>query len=121
MQQDASIRAGEWHEIWKVGVGDDLAWPCDVEIALTGGFLQDVNEFVDCTKTYKNNSALGVDWLHPRHYGMLSSGTIRALLAIIRTMVYIGCTPNQIYLLLIALIPKIFIEFPFKSSKYIQF
>ena len=71
-----------------------------------GEYLCDEDAFRSCCHSFKKNPTVVVDWLHPRHYAMLSDDSISMLLYIARVMICIGVSPEQLDLLLMSLIPK---------------
>ena len=106
-QHHLRSREAFWHPLWKT---DDpmpvvelptvspeqvmaLQWPTP-------------EQFRKLVGTYADRTAVGVDFLHPKHYGMLCDEAILALVAIWRTMLLLGHVPLALQLILVALIPK---------------
>eukprot|EP00973_Karenia_brevis_P065411 9087535-Karenia_brevis.AAC.1 len=105
-QENADNRARKWHQIWRVGgTPAPIQWPREVEVPIAG-VLQDVPLVREVALGYKTKTALGTDWVHPRHYGMLSDDTLWAMLVLCRVMLMLGFIPAALAYLLIALIPK---------------
>ncbi len=104
-QVNADVRAQKWHKLWEVSETPPvLDWPPEVDEPPPVD-LDDALELRSLCLRCKRNTAIGCDWVHPRHFGLLSLGTIRALLTMARALFCCGFTPSHIALLLIALIP----------------
>ena len=91
---------------WNPGFeGVPVVWPRSVDLGPEFSF-PDLLQARRCTKTYKAKTAIGVDSLHPRHFGLLSDRSLTASLMPIRAMIFCGMVPWQIDVLLISLFPK---------------
>ena len=64
--------------------------------------------------TSKGNTASDSDWLHLRHFELLSEDAFKASLVSVRTVVMHESVPELLNLLISALIPK-----PFISRQYV--
>ena len=86
-QENADVRAQTWHREWLVEAAPaTISWP-PLDEWPSDGVLDDIEAFRDVAGRFKRGTAIGADWLHPRHYAMLSDGTIRALLMLYRVCV----------------------------------
>ena len=54
------------------------------------GLLEDVEMARDLSCRYKRNTAIGVDWLHPRHFSLMSDETLNAFLVVARVLLMLG-------------------------------
>ena len=82
-----------------------VVWPKEVDLGPEFCF-PDLKAARRCTNSYESGTSIGVDWLHPRHFGLLSDASLEAFLMFIRAIVFCGMVPEQIDVLLISLIPK---------------
>ena len=60
----------------------------------------------DAASTFNRKTGLGSDSVHPRHFGWLSESTLAHLAALLEDIEGSGLWPEQISVILIALIPK---------------
>lgn len=105
-QEDANNRAKNWHAIWKVKqLPPEIVLPVHIDLPMDG-IPVDVEMVREVAATYKTITAIGGDWLHPEHFGLLSDGTIAAMLMLARVMVMLGLVPEQVEWLFIAFIPQ---------------
>lgn len=108
IQYDADCRAAEWHSQWLVEQPPLEEWQLDSSLAELSslGVLESVEDVRGLSKTYKANTAIGSDWLHPRHFALLSDASLEAFLVMARVLLILGRLPELLQLLLVALIPK---------------
>jgi len=105
-QENADNRASNWHSNWKVdGKLNSIEWP-PIADNLFQGIFEDVAQIRKVTSTYKANTSVGTDFMHPRHFGFLSDHNIGAFIWVAKVMVTFGYTLDSICVLLISLIPK---------------
>eukprot|EP00973_Karenia_brevis_P017929 2463945-Karenia_brevis.AAC.1 len=104
-QSNADLKARPWHTLWKVSSDYDISWPRGVDLPPDIP-MPDVDEARSLSRRFSVHTAIGVDWIHPRHLGLLDDGTLDALLALGRLLLCLGLMPDDLDLLLIALIPK---------------
>ena len=55
---------------------------------------------------YKKRTSVGVDHLHPRHYGFLSDEALQCLITLWRWMLTLGSPPEVVSTIIVSLLPK---------------
>ncbi len=74
-QGNADSRAEKWHGLWRVDQKlVPLKWDPAVELPCKF-VLQDVHATRRLAKKYKEKTALGMGWTHPRHFAVLSDAS----------------------------------------------
>ena len=105
-QGNADNRCKNWAEIWKTDEPyDSFVWPQLAEDELDGIF-EDNQAILDTCARFKDGTAIGTDWVHPKHYSYLSQGSLTVMRKLIKKMVHKAWIPYVINYLLITLIPK---------------
>ena len=102
-QAVAEGEATAWGKHWMVGEAvDEVSWPDDGEVPLE--LTEQI--LLKAAVSFPDHSGLGWDGVHPRVLTRISKPLLRWLVAVLTECEKAGLWPDEIALVLIALLPK---------------